>query len=112
MLFIGQVIVKYAGFKLNTAVSEISSNDIKKIAGAIKSFTLEVTGVNGYNVAQVTAGGIDTKDFDDKSMQSKLQKNLYATGEVLDVDGDCGGYNLHFAFASANTAFMHIVKDL
>ena len=109
---IGQVIVKYAGFKLNTAVSEISSNDIKKIAGAIKSFTLEVTGVNGYNVAQVTAGGIDTKDFDDKSMQSKLQKNLYATGEVLDVDGDCGGYNLHFAFASANTAFMHIVKDL
>ena len=50
--------------------------------------------------AQVTAGGIATADFDPATLQSKLQPGLYAAGEVLDVDGDCGGFNLMFAFAS------------
>ena len=49
--------------------------------------------------AQVACGGLDVSDFDE-NMQSKLKKGLYACGEVLDVDGECGGYNLHFAFAS------------
>lgn len=107
---IGQVIIKYCGFKLNMNAKELNQNDISKIANAIKNFTLKCTGVKGYNIAQVTAGGIDVADFDSKTMQSKLCKNLYAIGEVLDVDGDCGGYNLHFAFASANLASKSAVS--
>ena len=60
-----------------------------------------MTGNLGFNYAQVTKGGIVTDDVDKTTMESKLYKNLYIVGEVLDVDGDCGGYNLTFAFTSA-----------
>ena len=66
----------------------------------------------GLDNAQVLSGGLDVKDFDDKTMESKLQKGLYATGEVLDVDGQCGGYNLSFACASALVAFKDICTKL
>ena len=105
---IGQVIVKSCGYKLNTAASTLKRADLQKIASALKAFELNVTGVQGYNVAQVTAGGIVTDDFDIDTMQSKLQSGLYAVGEVLDVDGDCGGYNLQWAFSSAYAAAKDI----
>lgn len=87
---IGQAVLKTVG--------ERSSS---KIAFALKNFTLSVTGNLGFNYAQVTKGGIETKDVYPKTMESKLFPNLYIVGEVLDVDGDCGGYNLTFAFVSA-----------
>ena len=59
-----------------------------------------MTGNLGFNYAQVTKGGIDTNNVNPFTMQSKLVKNLYLTGELLDVEGDCGGYNLTFAFIS------------
>ena len=65
----------------------------------IKNFELEVTGSKGFENAQVSSGGITLKEVDE-NMQSKLAEGLYIAGEVLDVDGICGGYNLHFAFAS------------
>lgn len=66
---------------------------------AITAFALPVTGVKGFEAAQVTAGGIDPGGFDPATMESRLQGGLYAAGEILDVDGDCGGYNLMFATA-------------
>ncbi|MBG0764513.1 MAG: NAD(P)/FAD-dependent oxidoreductase, partial [Tissierellales bacterium] len=54
--------------------------------------------------AQVTAGGIDTRDINPNTMESKLIKGLYITGEIMDVDGDCGGYNLHWAWSTGYTA--------
>jgi predicted flavoprotein YhiN len=57
--------------------------------------------------AQVTAGGIVTADFDAQTMQSKLVPGLYACGEVLDIDGDCGGYNLQWAWSSGRSAGYH-----
>lgn len=72
----------------------------KEIARSLKNFTLKVTGNMGFNYAQVTKGGIKTKDIDETTYQSKLSKGLYIVGEMLDVDGDCGGYNLTFAFTS------------
>lgn len=105
---IGQVIVKSCGYKLNMPANALKRADLQKIAGAVKSFELKITGVQGYNVAQVTAGGIITDDFDSGTMQSKLQSGLYAVGEVLDVDGDCGGYNLQWAFSSAYSAAKDI----
>ncbi|MGN0115725.1 MAG: NAD(P)/FAD-dependent oxidoreductase [Acutalibacteraceae bacterium] len=105
---IGQVIVKSCGYKLNMPTNVLKRSDLQRIASALKAFELNVTGVQGYNVAQVTAGGIITDDFDSETMRSKLQSGLYAVGEVLDVDGDCGGYNLQWAFSSAYAAAMDI----
>ena len=69
------------------------------ITNALKNFQLDVTGNLGFNYSQVTKGGIKTDDITE-SFESKLSRGLFLIGEVLNVDGDCGGYNLNFAFAS------------
>lgn len=84
----------------------------RAITDAIKNFTLNVTGNLGFNYAQVTKGGVRTNEIDFYSMQSKLQKGLYLTGELLDVDGDCGGYNLTFAFVSGIICARAIKKGI
>ena len=76
-------------------------DSIKKITSSIKTFSLKVEGTCGFESSQVTAGGIDTKEVNVADMQSKLVKGLYVIGEALNVDGDCGGYNLQWAFTTA-----------
>ena len=71
------------------------------IAYVIKNFKLKVTGTLDFSHAQVTRGGIKTDKIDSNTFESKLKSKLYIIGEALDVDGDCGGYNLTFAFVSA-----------
>ena len=61
--------------------------------------------------AQVTAGGVLTRDFDPQTMESRLVPGLYACGEVLDIDGDCGGYNLQWAWSSGIVAGRHAGKE-
>ena len=87
---IGRAIIKRVG----------ANASVQKIVNILKNFTLEVTGTLGFDYAQVTHGGVDMRDISD-NLESKLVKNLYFAGEILDVDGDCGGYNLHWAFTSA-----------
>ena len=108
---LGQAIIKAAGLKLSSSVSSLKDDDIKRIAGLIKRFSFKVISTTGFENSQVTAGGLDTDAFDSTTMMSKTQKGLYATGEILDIDGDCGGYNLHFAFSSAFCAADSILKD-
>ena len=98
---LGQVIVKSCEININQDVYELSEAKIAQIAEKIKDFKLKVTGVNGFNNAQITFGGAKTDEFDSKTLQSKIVKNLYACGEILDVNGDCGGFNLQWAFSSA-----------
>ena len=86
--------------------------DSKNIAFDIKHFKCKVKGLMGLDNAQVLSGGLDISQFDPTSMQSKLEDNLYAIGEVLDVDGQCGGYNLAFAAASALVCRDSIVQKL
>lgn len=102
---IGQVIIKNSvECKLNEEIGVLSDNDLKKISEKVKDFTVECDGTTSWNNAQVTAGGIDVSDFDSATMESKLVKGLYATGEILDIDGDCGGYNLQWAWSSGYIA--------
>ncbi|MBQ5591100.1 MAG: NAD(P)/FAD-dependent oxidoreductase [Clostridia bacterium] len=108
---LGQIIVKSCGYKLDKDAYELSDKEIRIISKKIKNFKLNVKGVNGFQNAQVTAGGLDTCDFDDKTMQSKLIKNLYAIGEILDIDGDCGGFNLQWAFSSGYIAAMNAIGE-
>ncbi|MFR6394639.1 MAG: NAD(P)/FAD-dependent oxidoreductase [Oscillospiraceae bacterium] len=74
------------------------------------SFALPVTGTCGFDQAQVTAGGLRTGEFDPRTMESRLVPGFYACGEVLDIDGDCGGFNLQWAWASGRLAgrLLHI----
>lgn len=106
---LGQVIVKYAGYSLSEPISNIS---FRHLARCIKDFRFKVTGVQSFQNAQVTAGGIETKYFDNKTMQSRLVNGLYAIGEILDIHGDCGGYNLQWAFSSAYSAAKDISEKL
>ena len=92
-------VLKNSGFS-NLSLP-ISKYNAEKVARAVKSYSIAVTGTKGFDNSQVTKGGIDTRDFNDKTLESKLVPNLYACGEVLDVDGDCGGFNLKWAFASS-----------
>ena len=88
------------------------SNSAKDLAFAIKNFNLKVTGNMGFNYAQVTKGGIKTDTVNPHTMESKLKSGLYLTGEMLDVDGDCGGYNITFAFASGISSARDIKNRL
>jgi predicted Rossmann fold flavoprotein len=84
----------------SSTVGSISSNMelLEQIVKSIKSFKFKINGSKGYKGAEVATGGVDTKEVDAKTMESKKQKGLYFTGEVLDVDGDRGGFNLHLAW--------------
>ena len=82
----------------------------KDVAYSLKNFAINIEGLANFKNAQVTSGGLDTQAFNSKTLESKLSKNLYALGEVLDVDGECGGYNLHFALASALQATQDIIS--
>lgn len=77
------------------------SQTIDDLVNHLKAFTLHITSTYGFENAQVCRGGVSLDEIDLNTMESKKIKDLYITGELLDVDGTCGGYNLHFAWASA-----------
>ena len=80
--------------------SALGAKEMKKLVFALKALRLHVNATKGFESAEVCAGGVDVRELDAKNLMSKKIKNLYFCGEVLDVDGDCGGFNLHFAWAS------------
>ena len=87
------------------AIVKVCAGDSPEaLARACKNFTFEVTGTRGFEHAQVTAGGADVREFDSLTMQSRIVPGLFACGEALDVDGGCGGFNLHWAWASGSLA--------
>ena len=105
---LGMALLKRAGIgPLSRPCSSLSSKEVSALAALIADFPLAITGVQGFDSAQVTAGGIDTSGFDPNTMASRLAPGLYAAGEVLDVDGDCGGFNLLFAWAGGILAGEH-----
>ena len=78
----------------------------------IKNYTFEIKDTYGFNNSQVTKGGIKLDEINLNTFESLKHNNLYISGEVLDVDGTCGGYNLYFAFASANSIVIDITNKL
>ena len=100
---LGQMLCKAAGFTTQRAAG-LTDGDLERIARQTKRFALPITGTCGFDQAQVTAGGLCTDEFDPETMGSLLVPGLYACGEVLDVDGDCGGFNLQWAWSSGHLA--------
>lgn len=82
----------------NTAMNMISMGDFEKIIGLLLKSRFKVTGNTGFKNSQVTRGGVSLDEVSPENYEAKKYKDLYIIGEALDIDGDCGGYNLHFAF--------------
>lgn len=101
---LGRVLVKAAGIPATVPLKTLTPEDLRTAARVCEDFCLPVRGTDGFDAAQVTAGGLITDDFDPKTMQSRLHPGLYACGELLDIDGPCGGYNLQWAWASGRLA--------
>ena len=108
---VGQAVLKLCGLKLNDSVSSLKNSDVKQIASDIKAMKFKVTGTTGFDNSQVTAGGLDTTQFNPQTMESKKERGLYCIGEILDIDGDCGGFNLQWAWSSAICAANAICED-
>lgn len=84
-----------------------SGHDINRIAKSIKNMVFPIKGVYGYPDAQITIGGVDTKEISPITLESKLHKGLYFAGEIMDIDGECGGYNLQWAWSSGAIAGLN-----
>ena len=104
---VGQALLKSIGTEpLSRSADTLSHEEITRIAQTIKNWRFKIRGTMSWNNAQVTKGGADTSEFNSGTMESKLVKGLYAVGELLDIDGDCGGYNLQWAWSSGYIAGM------
>lgn len=97
---LGRVVTAAAGIRLSQKITDLCDESLKEVCKVAKSLEVELTEPLGMDAAQVTAGGALTAQFDPMTMQSMLVPSLYACGEVLDIDGDCGGYNLQWAWSS------------
>ena len=109
---LAQTIIKEAHFSPEMDAGALSDAEKDALCRALSAFPLVVTGTQGFANAQVTRGGVSVADVDPRTMASRLFDGLHIIGELLDVDGPCGGYNLHFAFASALTAAKAIIGAL
>ena len=108
---LGRVLTKTAGVKGKTHCRELTDTDMAELCHSVKALEIRLTEPLGMDSAQVTAGGVLTEQFDEHTMESRLVPGLYACGEVLDIDGDCGGYNLQWAWSSGRMAGTHAGKE-
>ena len=109
---LGRVLSKAAGIKGDRKIADLTDSQLEQVCLAVKEFEISLTEPLGMDCAQVTAGGVRTEDFDPCTMESRLVPGLYACGEVLDIDGDCGGYNLQWAWSSGRLAGLNAGKDV
>ncbi len=101
---LGRVLIQEAGIPAYVPIAQLEEGELALVSHAVKCFDVVLTEPMGMDSAQVTAGGIVTKEFDETTMESRIIPGLYACGEVLDIDGDCGGYNLQWAWSSGRLA--------
>ena len=105
-------ILKECGIAVNGKISELSDKEIESIASLLKCWHILIKNSRSFDYAQVTAGGADCSDFDSRTMESKIVKNIYCCGEALNIDGDCGGYNLQWAWSSGRLAGRNIAERI
>ncbi len=108
---IARTVLRREGVALDAFLWSLREAQLAGVAAQITRFELPVLGTLGFAEAQVTAGGMDTAEFDPETMASRLVPWLYACGEVLDVDGDCGGFNLQWAWSSGRLAGLSAGRD-
>ena len=105
------VLIELSGIPEDTKVNSITKEQREKLRDLFKRFPVSISGTRPIDEAIVTSGGIDVKEIDPRTMQSKLVKGLYFAGEIIDVDAYTGGFNLQIAWSTGRTAGMSAGKD-
>ena len=103
--------LKFAWLKADAKASSITDQKLEELTDRIKDMSIEVTGTNSYDKAQICMGGVALHEIHTETMESKLVPGLYFAGEILDVDGICGGYNLQWAWSSGHLAAVSAVHS-
>jgi predicted Rossmann fold flavoprotein len=103
-------LLETAGLDGDVPSGTLGQAGIRRLARCLKKWTFAVAGIRSWNEAQVTAGGVETGGIDQDTLESKTVPGLFFAGEILDVDGDCGGYNLQWAWSSGHVAGMNAAR--
>ncbi len=106
---LGDLIVRFSKISPDKKLNSITKEERKKLIDVLKGLKLTVKGLIGFSQAIVTSGGVDLKEIDSKTMRSKIIKNLYFAGEILDIDGPTGGYNLQVCWTTGYVAGEGVV---
>lgn len=104
-------ILKEIDIDKNKNVASLSKDEIRRLSQILTSWSFTVIGSQSWGNAQVTAGGVNTDEIDNQTMESRIVKGLYIIGELLDIDGDCGGFNLQWAWSSGYIAGLNAAKN-
>ena len=108
---LGQFLSKISGIeKLSKPVKDLNDSEIRKLCTVLKKYRIKILETTGFKNAQVTAGGVSLDEVNSETLESKIVKGLYFSGEVLDVYGECGGFNLQWAWASGYIAGKNAAK--
>ena len=105
------LLLKLAGIRIERPMKTLTEEEIRTLTVCIKEFRTEIISSNSFEQAQICCGGVDVREIDPSSMESKKWKGLYLIGELLDVDGICGGYNLQWAWSTGAIAGSHAGKQ-
>ena len=101
-------IIRRSGTDRKKNTRELNKEDIEKIAGIVTCWEAEVRGARGWKMAQCTKGGVPYAEINEKTMESRRTEGLYITGELMDYDGPCGGYNLQNEWETGMKAGRHV----
>ena len=108
---LGQFLSKVSGIeKLSKPVKDLNDSEIRKLCTVLKKYRIKILDTTGFKNSQVTAGGVSLDEVNSETLESKIVKGLYFSGEVLDVYGECGGFNLQWAWASGYIAGRNSAK--
>ena len=107
---IAPVLLEICKINIDTKANEINAKQIKAIAYQLNSWKMKIIDTQGFGHAEASGGGVRTIEVDNRTYESKLVKNLYFAGEVLDIVGNRGGFNLHFAWASGYLVGKSLAK--
>lgn len=106
------VLMKECDIQVNGRINELTDSEIEKLADIIKCWKIKIKNSRSFDYAQVTAGGADCSQFNAETMESSLVPNVFCCGEALNIDGDCGGYNLQWAWSSGRLAGNTIAERI
>ena len=112
---VGMHLLKRSKIDLNGYIKDITTRDLQKLVSEIKNMVFEIKDAYPFEKAQVTIGGVDTSELVVETLELHAQPQMYAIGEIVDIDGECGGYNLQWAWSSAYVAanaIAHRIKVL
>ena len=107
---LAEVLIKEAGISLGDSPKKLDKEQIVRLAELAKGLRVDITGSKSFEQAQVCAGGVDTEEICAETMESKIVPGVYFAGELVDIDGMCGGYNLQWAWSSGYVAGLHAAQ--